>query len=91
MHFQKSQHPIALNIKKVEKEISEDDKKKQQEITKLAIGKPGGVDAETDRYDTLVALKCLACNIELDRTAPHIASMVDSILLTESAYFASAV
>jgi ubiquitin carboxyl-terminal hydrolase 5/13 len=91
MHYHKSQHPIALNIKLIEKQKDPETKKEQQAVTKLAIGKPGGIDADTDDYDTVVALKCVACNIELDRTEPQIASLIDSILLTQSAYYVNTV
>ena len=35
-----------------------------KEITKLAIGKPGGIDAEQDKYDSKVRVFCLACKID---------------------------
>lgn len=91
MHYHKSQHPIALNIKQILKEKDPATKKEQQAVTKLAIGKPGGIDADTDDYDTVVALVCVACNIELERTEPQIASLIDSILLTQSAYYVNTV
>ena len=53
-----------MNIKMVLKE--KDPAKKPAQITKLAIGKPGGVDADVDDYDTIVTVKCLQCNKELD-------------------------
>jgi hypothetical protein len=34
-------------------------KQKPVQITKLAIGKPGGVDPDVDDYDTIVTVKCL--------------------------------
>lgn len=54
----------------------------------MAIGKPGGIDADTDNYDTIVSLKCLACNLVLDHTKPQVSGIVDSILLAQSSYFA---
>lgn len=30
----------------------------QKEITKLAIGKPGGIDLEADKYDTIPTVIC---------------------------------
>jgi uncharacterized UBP type Zn finger protein len=48
---------------------------------------PGGIDPEVDKYDTLVELKCLECDKVLDHTQPIVSSLVDSILLSQSAYF----
>ena len=42
---------------KVEKD--EDGKPAPEKITKLAIGKPGGIDADTDKYDTTVTVVCM--------------------------------
>ena len=42
-------HPIYLNIKMVLKPPSE--RQKASDITKVAIGKPGGVDMEQDKYN----------------------------------------
>ena len=57
----------------------------------MAIGKPGGIDAETDHYETVISLKCLQCNVVLDHTQNTVSSLVDSILLSQSAYFQSTV
>jgi ubiquitin carboxyl-terminal hydrolase 5/13 len=84
-HFNFSQHPLTMNIKMVLKE--RDPAKKPAQITKLAIGKPGGVDADVDDYDTIVTVKCLQCNKELDHRQPILAGLVDSVLLSQSAYF----
>jgi hypothetical protein len=51
-------HPIFVNLKLVKKVFDHKDK----EITKLAIGKPGGIDAETDMYDTQARVFCIPCN-----------------------------
>ena len=32
-----------------------------QKVTKLAIGKPGGIDADTDKYDTVCSVYCMKC------------------------------
>ena len=64
---------------------------KPQEITKLAIGKPGGIDAETDKYDTTITVLCKKCQQELPLSNPKVASMVDSIQLANSAYLTNAV
>ena len=57
----------------------------------MAIGKPGGIDAEKDKYDTIVSLKCLKCNIIMNHTDERIAPFINSILIAESSYFQSAV
>ena len=77
-----------MNIKmipKVEPKEEGGQEKKPQEITKLAIGKPGGIDAETDKYETIVSVIDKASGNEIDRTHPKVASLVDSILLANSA------
>jgi hypothetical protein len=43
-HFNFANHPLTMNIKKILK--VEEQENKPQQITKLAIGKPGGIDAE---------------------------------------------
>ena len=60
-------------------------------VTKLAIGKPGGIDPETDRWETSVKVYCHACDVYLDHTNPQIAPLVDSVLLAQSASEQSAV
>jgi hypothetical protein len=55
-------------------------------VTKLAIGKPGGIDPEADKYETSVRVFCFSCNAYLDHTSPKIQPLVDSILLAQSAY-----
>ena len=83
-----------MNLKMTPKaEPMEEDgqEKKPQEITKLAIGKPGGIDAETDKYDTSATVCCGTCKKDIPISHPKVASMVDSILLSNSAYTASAV
>jgi len=89
LHFVQSEHPIVLNIKLIPK--VKDENKEPQKITKLAIGMPGGVDLETDNYDTEVVLKCLQCSSVLDHRQNIVAGLVDSILLAQSAYFVSTI
>lgn len=55
-------------------------------VSKIAIGKPGGIDAETDKYDTVVSVYCHVCKNYFDPTHPKISATVDSILLHESAF-----
>lgn len=47
-----------MNLKKVKKEGATQE---LQKVTKLAIGKPGGIDPETDNYEQRVVVHCLAC------------------------------
>jgi len=51
-----------MNIKMTPKALDETGALKPQQVTKLAIGKPGGVDAETDKYDTSVFVFCRLCD-----------------------------
>ena len=79
---------IYMNIKMVPKAEPKEEggqEKKPQEITKLAIGKPGGIDAETDKYETIVSVIDKESGNEIDRTHPKVASLVDSVLLANSA------
>lgn len=50
-HYDQSQHPVMLNIKRTPKEEEEGSNK----ITKLAIGKEGGADIE-DNFNTETSL-----------------------------------
>ena len=75
-----------MNIKMVPKAAPAEGEEQAQQITKLAIGKPGGIDADTDKYDTLASVHCKRCDIELPKTNPQVASMIDSVLLANSAY-----
>lgn len=71
IHLTKSEHPIYMNIRMTEKPKEVDaEGKPAQTVTKLAIGKPGGIDAETDKYDTHARVGCLLCNKELPLTNP---------------------
>lgn len=45
-------------------------------MSKLSIA----AETEEDRYDTALAVKCLECSIELDKTGPKLAPLVDSIM-----------
>eukprot|EP00347_Sterkiella_histriomuscorum_P000563 403375366 len=85
LHSQHHNHPIVLNLKqtlKVNENAGEPAK-----ITKLAIGKPGGIDAGNDEWETHATLKCLACQKELDKNHPEAKGVVDSVLQAQSAYF----
>lgn len=87
-HYALTNNPIYMNIKMVKKELPPGEMK---EITKLAIGIEGGADADAGRYDTFTSIRCLECKKDLDKTHPQCASMIDSILLAQSAYMAESV
>jgi ubiquitin carboxyl-terminal hydrolase 5/13 len=72
--------PLVMNIKKVPKKSDG-----KVEVTKLAIGKPGGIDPETDKYDTFVEVYCFNCCKTLDKEHAKIKPLIDSILLSQSA------
>ena len=82
IHYKNTGHPLVLRIKKTLKESDEEPVK----VTKLAIGKPGGIDPEQDKYDTHVRVFCFNCNMYLDHTNPKVSPLVDSVLLAQSAY-----
>jgi len=51
-----------LNLQKKNPEPEE----KPKEITKLAIGKPGGADFSDEEWELITELKCIPCNKRLD-------------------------
>lgn len=55
-------------------------------VSKIAIGKSGGIDCEADRYETQITVYCHSCNAFLDKTNQKIANMVDSVLIAQSAF-----
>lgn len=69
------------------KEIEEG---KESKITKLAIGVEGGGGIE-DPFDTITTLHCIPCGLELDKTTTFIAPVIDSVVLSKSAFFESQV
>lgn len=84
--YQQKGKPLVLNIRKVKKESDGLTK-----VTKLAIGKPGGIDADEDKYETRAEVFCHHCNLKLDTNHEKVKPVVDSILLAQSALEASAV
>lgn len=58
-------------------------------ITKVAIGKPGGVSA-SENWDSYTITKCLLCKTDLG-SVPSLVPLVDSILLSNSALFQNSV
>lgn len=85
-HAQSKQHPLVLNIIKVP--TLNDNLTK---VNKIAIGMPGGIDNETDKYETIIKVYCYTCNAYLDHENPKIKPIVDSLLLAQSAYDAGQV
>lgn len=63
-----------------------DESDKPQEITKLAIGKPGGVDAEADKWDTSAKVYCVPCKKEFSNANDKVASMIKSVMMAQSAF-----
>lgn len=64
-HYENTGNPLVLNLKEVKKAA-----KAPEEVTKMAIDKPGGFSTGTDAYDTEVEVFCHACQKALDRTEP---------------------
>ena len=60
--YARAQHPIYMNLKLTPKaQPADGEDVAPQQITKLAIGKPGGIDADTDKYDTHATVCCSIC------------------------------
>lgn len=92
LHGGSKGHPIFMNIKLIPKAVDPvTGNLKSQQVTKLAIGMPGGVDAETDKYDTSVVVHCRECNSDIPLAHARVASLVDSVLLANSAYNQSSI
>jgi len=67
IHYKNTGNPLVMNIKKTKKVSGA-----PTQVTKLAIGKPGGIDPETDNYDTAVTVWCHKCQKHLDHFNPKI-------------------
>ena len=57
-------------------------------ITKVAVGKEGGIDKATE-YEVQTRVHCYACNMDLDKENALIKPLVDSIIASHSATEAS--
>ena len=88
LHYNRTHNPIMLNLRNVPKEVVEE---KPREITKLAIGKEGGAAGDQPEFDVVSKLICVECDVELDKTNPLVAGVIDSVILSKSAYFESQV
>lgn len=55
---------ISLNMKQVKKQVSTEEK--NNKITKLAIGKPGGADFTGEEWELHLTIRCLLCNVDIE-------------------------
>ena len=85
-HVDQKNHPIYLHLKQVA--IKTEQEMKDQDITKVAIGKEGGATYQVE-YETITSLGCSICQKELDKTGNWIAPIVDSVVMSNSAFFQS--
>ena len=92
-YYARNGNAIFMNIKLIAKAAPEGttEEPAAQKISKLAIGKPGGIDADTDKYETILTVGCKLCNTELPLSHPEVASMVDSVMMANSAFNAGAI
>ncbi|KAK7207236.1 hypothetical protein BZA70DRAFT_270788 [Myxozyma melibiosi] len=78
LHYSITEHPIVLNIKKTRKQIKRDEA--PPKIAKLAIP----AETEEDRFDTATTVKCLACNVELDKESGKLSDVVNGVMTSLS-------
>jgi ubiquitin carboxyl-terminal hydrolase 5/13 len=71
----------------VKGESSSNANQEQNKITKLAIGKPGGIDlARNEKWEAWLSIHCKSCNVNLDYSKnPKLNDLVTSILNTSTA------
>lgn len=74
LHAALRSHPLILNIRRTRKAIERDEP--PSKMSKLAIA----AETEEDRYDTALAVRCLECNTDLDRTSDKLAGIVDAVM-----------
>jgi ubiquitin carboxyl-terminal hydrolase 5/13 len=89
LHAKLSQHPLVLNFKARLKPKNPEPEEKPKEITRLAIGKPGGADFSDEEWELITELKCIPCGKRLD-PAPF-QGVIDSIIKAESASLKDAI
>jgi hypothetical protein len=71
-HFQKRKHQLALNIRRIKKKVPEN-QEPPAKITKIAIGLPGGVGADSeDMYEYESYVFCFACDKAVDKSHKHV-------------------
>ncbi len=97
LHAAKSSHPIVLNYRSVLK-VNPFSHLPQQNpeaavapvtISKVAVGKAGGVDHAVEEYNIVTRAHCYACQKDLDSTNPLLAPLIASIIASHSAIEAS--
>ncbi|KAL8293937.1 hypothetical protein RB600_000079 [Gaeumannomyces tritici] len=67
-------HPIVLNVRRTRKFVDRDEP--PPKMSKLAIA----AETETDRYTTTLVVKCLECNVELDKNHEKLAKAVEGVM-----------
>ncbi|TPX62342.1 hypothetical protein PhCBS80983_g00547 [Powellomyces hirtus] len=82
LHYDKTNHPIVLNIKRIAKARKNDGSPPPAKITKLAIE----VESEEDMFDFITEAKCYGCGgVEIDRTFGNLPAVIDSVMSALSA------
>ncbi|SPO07111.1 related to ubiquitin thiolesterase [Cephalotrichum gorgonifer] len=74
LHAATSGHPLVLNIRRTRKVVNRDEP--PLKMSKLAIA----AETEEDRYDTATTVKCLDCDVDLDKASPPFSAVVDGIM-----------
>ncbi len=75
LHYESTNHPLALNIKRTRKKVSREEP--PQKMSKLAIA----AETEEDRYDTEKKVICYSCPSEkVDMTAGKLPILVDKVM-----------
>src|SRR3569833_1089896 len=73
-HSAQRNHPLVLNIRRSRKVIVRDES--PLKMSKLAIS----AETETDRYDTALTVRCLECDVELDKSDASLSAVVDGVM-----------
>ena len=74
LHHTTKGHPLVLNIRRTRKVRQRDEP--PPKMSKLAIA----AETEEDRYDTATAVRCLDCDVDLDKASPRFSTIVDGIM-----------
>ncbi|PYI31436.1 ubiquitinyl hydrolase [Aspergillus indologenus CBS 114.80] len=75
LHFKRSGHPLALNIKRSRKKVQRDEP--PQKVSKLAIA----AETDEDRYDTSTRVVCYdCCQDDIDQSSGNLPSVIDGVL-----------
>ncbi|CAG8499164.1 5681_t:CDS:10 [Paraglomus brasilianum] len=85
LHYQKTNHPLTLNIRRTVKEKrkrANDEEEPPLKISKLAIVP----EAEEDKYEYFTKVKCYSCGeSEIDKTSGILPIIIDSVMTSLSA------